>query len=51
MTAKSLLVDTNVLIHHWDGDARTTPLLEDTMRPVSFVTEIGNTRLSWLHGP
>ncbi|MBK6626397.1 MAG: type II toxin-antitoxin system VapC family toxin [Flavobacteriales bacterium] len=40
MTAKSLLVDTNVLIHHWDGDARTTPLLEDTIIHVSFVTEI-----------
>lgn len=35
-----MLVDTNVLIHHWDGDARTTPLLEEAMIHASFVTEI-----------
>lgn len=40
MTAKELLIDTNVLIHHWDGDPRTTPLLEHAILHVSFVTEI-----------
>lgn len=40
MTVKSLLVDTNVLIHHWDGDTRTIPLLEDAIIHASFVTEI-----------
>ncbi len=40
MVAKDLLVDTNVLIHHWDGDARTTSILDGAMLHISFVTEI-----------
>ena len=40
MTDRSLLVDTNVLIHHWAGDQRTTALLEGVLLHVSFVTEI-----------
>ena len=40
MVVKHLLVDTNVLIHHWNGDARTTPLLDGAELHVSFVTEI-----------
>jgi predicted nucleic acid-binding protein len=35
-----VLVDTNVLIHHWNGDPRTTILLDDKKINVSFVTEI-----------
>lgn len=40
MANRNLLVDTNVLIHHWDGDERTTPLLEGANIHISFVTEI-----------
>ncbi|HEY0977133.1 MAG TPA: PIN domain-containing protein [Flavobacteriales bacterium] len=40
MTDRSLLVDTNVLIHHWAGDQRTTAPLEGVLLHVSFVTEI-----------
>jgi predicted nucleic acid-binding protein len=40
MAAKVLLVDTNVLIHHWDGDGRTTTLLQDALIHLSFVSEI-----------
>lgn len=40
MTDRSLLVDTNVLIHHWAGDQRTTGPLEGVLLHVSFVTEI-----------
>jgi len=40
MADRSLLVDTNVLIHHWDGDTRTTALLENAIIHTSFVTEI-----------
>jgi len=40
MAAKPLLVDTNVLIHHWNGDKRTTPLLDGAIIHVSFITEI-----------
>ncbi len=40
MVAKDLLVDTNVLIHHWDGDACTTSILDGAMLHISFVTEI-----------
>lgn len=40
MAAKPLLVDTNVLIHHWNGDKRTTPLLDGANIHVSFITEI-----------
>jgi predicted nucleic acid-binding protein len=35
-----LLVDTNVLIHHWNGDPRTTALLDGRDLCISFVTEI-----------
>jgi len=40
MVAKHLLVDTNVLIHHWNGDARTTSILDGAVLHVSFITEI-----------
>jgi predicted nucleic acid-binding protein len=40
MGDKHLLVDTNVLIHHWNGDARTTSILDGAVLHVSFITEI-----------
>ena len=40
MCADPLLVDTNVLIHHWNGDSRTTPILDGIQLHISFVTEI-----------
>lgn len=40
MTADRLLVDTNALIHHWAGDARTLELLNGVRLYASFVTEI-----------
>ena len=40
MIAERLLIDTNVLIHHWNGDPRTTPLLNGHVLHASFVTEI-----------
>jgi predicted nucleic acid-binding protein len=40
MGDKHLLVDTNVLIHHWNGDARTTSILDGAVIHVSFITEI-----------
>ena len=40
MTAESLLVDTNVLIHHWNGDPRTTARLDGALVHISFITEI-----------
>ncbi len=40
MTAERLLVDTNVLIHHWAGDSRTMELLDGVRLYGSFVTEI-----------
>lgn len=40
MVAKHLLVDTNVLIHHWNGDARTISVLDGAILHVSFITEI-----------
>ncbi|MFN9325889.1 MAG: PIN domain-containing protein [Flavobacteriales bacterium] len=40
MGDKHLLVDTNVLIHHWNGDARTTSIMDGAVIHVSFITEI-----------
>jgi len=40
MTIDRLMVDTNVLIHHWAGDARTMKLLKGVHLYASFVTEI-----------
>ena len=40
MVAQHLLVDTNVLIHHWNGDVSTTSILDRTVFHVSFITEI-----------
>jgi predicted nucleic acid-binding protein len=40
MVAKHLLVDTNVLIHHWNGDARTTSIMDGAVLHVSFISEI-----------
>ncbi len=40
MTAEPLLVDTNILIHHWNGDPRTIRLLDGALIHISFVTEI-----------
>ena len=40
MVVKHLLVDTNVLIHHWNVDTRTTTILDGGVLHVSFVTEI-----------
>lgn len=40
MKGEPLLVDTNVLIHHWNGDPRTTRLLDGALIHISFVTEI-----------
>lgn len=40
MTAEHFLIDTNVLIHHWAGDAQTRDLLDGVRLHASFVTEI-----------
>lgn len=40
MGDKHLLVDTNMLIHDWNGDARTTSILDGAVLRVSFITEI-----------
>lgn len=40
MTAEPLLVDTNILIHHWNGNPRTIRLLDGALIHISFVTEI-----------
>lgn len=40
MTAEPLVVDTNVLIPHWNGDPRTTSILDGAVLHASFITEI-----------
>jgi predicted nucleic acid-binding protein len=40
MTAEALLVDTNVLIHHWNSDPRTTNKLDGALIHISFISEI-----------
>jgi predicted nucleic acid-binding protein len=41
MSGDPLLVDTNILIHHWNGDPRTTRLLDNELIHISFISEIG----------
>ncbi|HNA33609.1 MAG TPA: PIN domain-containing protein [Flavobacteriales bacterium] len=40
MSGDPLLVDTNILIHHWNGDPRTTRLLDNKLIHISFISEI-----------
>lgn len=40
MAADGLLVDTNVLIHHWNSDPRTTRRLDGALIHISFISEI-----------
>ena len=40
MSTDELLVDTNVLIHHWAGEGRSASLLNGVRLYASFITEI-----------
>ena len=40
MTAERLLADTNILIHHINGDKRIEGILQDRIIHISFITEV-----------
>lgn len=40
MTAERVLADTNILIHHLNGDKRIEGILQDRIIHISFITEV-----------